>query len=227
MTQLEERALQICRLFEGLSEQERQRILRCLGAEKTLLRKGEIIWHMGDRVERCAVVLSGSVRAESVSASGTRSLVAWHQPGALVGDVLMVTPGSRSPVYVLAAEPATVLFIPYRGIMGGCPECCGAHARLRENLMGEIAQKYWEQRRRVRYLSEGSLRRRIAMYLRDSSGGARTFSLGGTREDLAAFLCVNRSALCRELGRMKWEGLIDFYRDTFRILQQEKLDKLT
>ena len=42
-----------------------------------------------------------------------------------------------------------------------------------------------------------------------------------TREEMADFLCVNRSALSRELSRMKRDGIIDFYRDTFRILKKE------
>ena len=111
--------------------------------------------------------------------------------------------------------------------MGGCGECCSAHSRLRENLIGQIAQKYWAQRRRLGYLSVSSLRGRIAMYLLDCSGGAATFCLGLSRENMADYLCVNRSALSRELGRMKRDGLIDFYRDTFRILDAEQLARLS
>lgn len=52
-------------------------------------------------------------------------------------------------------------------------------------------------------------------------GDSDTVSLGMTREEMADFLCVNRSALSRELSRMKRDGIIDFYRDTFRILKKE------
>ena len=52
-------------------------------------------------------------------------------------------------------------------------------------------------------------------------GDSNTVSLGMTREEMADFLCVNRSALSRELSRMKQAGLIDCYRDTFRILKKE------
>ena len=44
-----------------------------------------------------------------------------------------------------------------------------------------------------------------------------------SREDMADYLCVNRSALSRELSRMKKSGLIDCYRDTFRILKREEM----
>lgn len=225
MNENERNALGSCTLFAGIHGPELERLLGCLGAETVRYDKNAIVFHAGQPVRACALVLSGVVRAEAVNAAGEHTLMARHGPGALVGDVLMSTPGGVSPVYVIASEATTVLYLSFRTIMEGCRECCPAHSRLRENLIGEIARKYWAQRQRLRYLSVGSLRRRIAMYLLDQ--GAGTFCLGMTREDLADFLCVNRSALSRELGRMKRDGLIDFYRDTFRILEPEQLAKLS
>ena len=41
------------------------------------------------------------------------------------------------------------------------------------------------------------------------------------REQLAQFLCVNRSALSNELNKMKREGIIDFRKNEFRILKDK------
>lgn len=78
-------------------------------------------------------------------------------------------------------------------------------------------------RQRAEYLSISSLRERILAYLTDRAAGGDTVFLGMTREEMADFLCVNRSALSRELSRMKQDGLIDFYLDSFRILKKEQL----
>ena len=40
-----------------------------------------------------------------------------------------------------------------------------------------------------------------------------------SREQLAQYLCVNRSALSNELSKMKREGLIDFHKDQFTLLK--------
>lgn len=223
MNKREWKILDSCGLFSGIDQPGLERLLVCLEAETAHYEKNAILFRAGQPVHACALVLSGALRAEAVNAAGEHTLMAWHGPGALVGDVLMSTPGSVSPVYVIAAEAATVLFLPFSQMMGGCPECCPSHQRLRENLIGEIAQKYWAQRRRLGYLSVNSLRGRIAMYLLDRSGGEATFSLGLSRENMADYLCVNRSALSRELARMKQEGLIDYYRDTFRLLDLDAL----
>ena len=39
-----------------------------------------------------------------------------------------------------------------------------------------------------------------------------------SREQMAQYLCVNRSALSNELNKMKREKIIDFEKDKFRIL---------
>lgn len=227
MTEKEKEVLFACGLFSEIPTGEAERLLTCLHGEEAHYEKNAVVWHMGDPVSACAVVLSGTLRAETVNAAGEHSLMACHRAGGLVGDVLMATPGGRSPVYVVAEEAANVFFLPYSQIMDGCPRCCGAHRCLRENLLSEIARKFWAQRQRIRCLSTQSLRSRIAMHLLELSreAGSATFTVSGTREDLADYLCVNRSALCRELSRMKQEGLIDYYRDTFRIQSPEALER--
>lgn len=228
MTQKEKNILLRCGLFQGMEPRETEKLLVCLRGEKAHYEKNAIVWHMGDEIRACAVILSGALRAEAVNPAGEHTLIARHKAGGLVGDVLMATPGGTSPVYVIAEENTTLFFLPFGAVMGSCPNCCAAHGRLRENLIGEIARKYWGQRRRMRWLSEHSLRKRIAMYLLDrlGEGESGTLSLGIRREDLAEELCVNRSALSRELGRMKAEGLLDYYRDSFRIPSAAALREL-
>lgn len=225
MTKQELETLAVCGLFCGIERPER--MLGCLHGEYAEYAKNDILWRIGDPVHSCAVILSGSVRAETVNAAGQHTLMAHHGPGALVGDILMATPGGKSPVYVIASGDTTVLLLPFQQIMGGCANCCPEHLRLRENLISEIARKYWAQRQRMGCLAQNSLRSRIAMYLLERAGTTDTpFSLGIRREDMADYLCVNRSAMSRELSRMKTDGLIDFYRDTFRLLDKAALQKL-
>ena len=151
--------------------------------------------------------------------------MAVHGAGALVGDVLMAARDMKSPVDVIAAQDTAALFLPYRAVMASCRRACERHTRLRENLLGEIAEKYWRLRRRSEYLARRSLRSRIAAFLLDAAAdaGGNTFSLGMRREDLAGFLGVNRSALCRELSRLRTEGWIDCCRDSVRLLNTAAL----
>ena len=90
---------------------------------------------------------------------------------------------------------------------------------LRRNLLAETASKFWGLRQRVAYLTEPQLRRRILLFLRDrrEAAGSDYFRVPYSRQEMAEVLGVNRSALSRELGRMQREGLLEFYRSSFRL----------
>ncbi|MBO7252252.1 MAG: winged helix-turn-helix domain-containing protein, partial [Oscillospiraceae bacterium] len=47
---------------------------------------------------------------------------------------------------------------------------------------------------------------------------SRYFEIPLGRVELAEYLCVDRSALTRELAKMKDDGLIDYDKNCFRIL---------
>ena len=231
MTDTERSALLRCPLFAHIAPGDVFALTACLGAAERRYERGAPLWLTGDAVGACAVILSGSVRAESLLPSGERSLTAVHGPGALVGDVLMATRDKKSPVDVIAAQNTAALFLPYRAMMASCAHACAHacehHALLRENLLAEIAEKYWRLRRRAEYLARHSLRARIAAFLLDAAAdaGGNTFSLGMRREDLAAYLGANRSALCRELSRLRAEGWIDCCRDSVRLINTAALAK--
>ena len=97
-----------------------------------------------------------------------------------------------------------------------CGKTAGA---LRRNLLAETASKFWGLRQRVAYLTEPQLRRRILLFLRDrrETAGSDYFRVPYSRQEMAEVLGVNRSALSRELGRMQREGLLEFYRSSFRL----------
>ena len=221
-TDTERSALLRCPLFARIAPNDVFALTECLGAAERRYERGEALWLTGDAVSACAVVLSGGVRAESLLPSGERSLTAVHGPGALVGDVLMATRDKKSPVDVIAAQNTAALFLPYRAMMASCAHACERHA-----LLAEIAEKYWRLRRRAEYLARHSLRARIAAFLLDAAAdaGGNTFSLGMRREDLAAYLGANRSALCRELSRQRAEGWIDCCRDSVRLINTAALAK--
>ena len=116
-------------------------------------------------------------------------------------------------------QPRFNMFLPLEGILSDCGRGCACHIALRRNLLAETASKFWQLRQRVVYLTEPQLRRRILLFLRDrrEETGSDYFRLPYSRQEMAEMLGVNRSALSRELGRMQREGLLEFYRSSFRL----------
>ena len=44
-----------------------------------------------------------------------------------------------------------------------------------------------------------------------------SFSIPYDRQQLADYLCADRSALCRELSLLKKEGILDYHKNQFRL----------
>ncbi|MGI6268962.1 MAG: Crp/Fnr family transcriptional regulator [Candidatus Howiella sp.] len=212
-------------LFRGIDEEDIARLFGCLHCRVQDYEKGEYLFLADERITAAGILLEGRTCAESPHLNGEQSIVQTFAAGEMFGDLLMSGGSSGSPVNMRAAEDCRILFLPFDRIMDGCAENCAAHRQLRVNLLTEISEKFFRLNRKIRYLSNRSLRCRIAEFLLDcmSDAGGRTFNTSLSREDLAALLGANRSALSRELSRMQADGILSFYKSSFKIEDADKL----
>ena len=97
----------------------------------------------------------------------------------------------------------------------------GGRIDLHSALIEMLADDNIRMTHKIEILAERGLRSRIMVYLNvlARKSGSDTVSVKMSREQMAQYLCVNRSALSNELNKMKREGLIDFQRGTFRLLK--------
>ena len=216
-------ALLSASLFEGLEPKAVAGFLKAARCRLGSFPRGTILLSQGDSVAAAGVLLSGKIKAYRLNRQGEENLQSVLGPGSMFGDMLMATDNGKSPVTVEVTEDARVLFVPFDSIMTAGGEFGN---RLRVNLLHELSARYWALSRKLRYLSERSLRGRIALFLLDAARdqGGLTFTLPMTREAMASLLGVNRSALSRELSRMEKDGLVAVYRGSFRLLDREELE---
>ena len=209
-------------LFSGLNPDAVSLFLQSAHCREDSFPRGTILISQGDRVTAAGVLLSGLIKAYRLNRQGEENLQSVMGPGSMFGDMRMATDNGKSPVTVEVTEDARVLFVPFESIMAASGDFGN---RLRVNLLHELSARYWALNRKVRYLSERSLRSRIALFLLDSAHdqGSLTFTVSMTREGMASLLGVNRSALSRELSRMEKDGLLAVYRGSFRILSETGL----
>ena len=213
-------------LFYGLSDAELELLYGCLHCYTRRYPAGGVVWLTGDRVNCAGIVLEGCVVAEKTGYGGMRSLAAQHGPAEMFGDVLMSSGTSQSPVDILASSKgALILFVPFDGIMTSCEKRCPCHDILRLNLLSEISVKFWALRRRIDCLSSPSLRGRLCLLLFQTASDSHSdsFDLPFDRCGMADYLGVNRSALSRELSRMRKEGLIFYQKNSFQLLDKKRL----
>lgn len=206
-------------LFQGVTADETEHILKCLQAGEKQFKKDEMIYCAGDTVTSIGVVLSGSVLIENDDIWGNRSILDYAKTGQIFAETYACIPGERLMVNVIAAEDSDILFLNVRKILQTCTNSCAFHQKLIRNLLAVSAQKNLNLSRRIFNTSSKSIRGRVLSYLsyQAMQVGSSEFDIPFSRQQLADYLSVDRSALSAELGRMKKEGIIKFERNHFRL----------
>ena len=211
--------------FSGFTTEEVMGVIENLRLSPVIFQKGEVIFTQGERVSQSGIILKGSITAQSVSYSGEQRVISILSSGDVFGDVLISSEKFPIPVSVTAREETEVLFLSVSKLTQKAenPLCM----RILLNLLRGVSEKFWILNRKIAYLSAKSLRARIALFLLDNmkERGVSTFKVDYSREELSSLLSVNRSALSRELSRMQSEGIIEFYKSSFKILSSEALKK--
>ena len=206
-------------LFENIKESDLNTLLKCIRSFKKVYKKGENIYMEQDAISYVGIVLSGSVHMIKNDIWGNSSLFTFFGPGELFGESFAVQKDISSSVLFTAAENTTVLFLAASNIIHTCPNGCSFHAQIATNLFHLLGIKNQKFINKIEILSKGSIREKLLAYISQLAleQDSKYVKSPLSRIALAEYLSVNRSAMIRELSKMKEEGIIDFDKNCFFI----------
>ena len=207
-------------LFAGIGPEDMEGMLGCIGYQVRTFEKGEIIAFEEENINHVGVVLEGAVDMIKEDVWGNRTMLLRSYREDIFGETFACGEDSLSVVTFVAAQDCKVMFLSFCRVMHTCTHACVFHQTLIENMVRIIARKNRELMRKVEVVSKRSLREKILAYLsiHAQAQGKKQFEIPLGRVEWAEYLCADRSALTRELARMKEEGLIDYRRNYFEIL---------
>lgn len=230
------------KLFASITHEDLISLLTCMNPLIRHYQKGETIGRPGQELLSLPLLLSGEVSIykeeefveikESDNNSDdynaiihkekddSPTLMAKFSSGHLFGEIGALSGQHKWPAYAIATEECEVIFLPLSHIVSICSKGCCSHRGLLNNLLALMAERTILLIQRVEYLSLTGIRSRIIRFLRDEKrkSGSATFHCPMNREELAQFLGITRPSLSREMSKMKNEGLIDYYKNTIRLL---------
>lgn len=209
-------------LFRGVSPEEAESMLSCLGAERRQFAKGQMIYRTGDEVSSLGLVLSGQVLIERGDLWGSATVLDSIGPGQIFAETYACTPGEPLMVDVTAAGEAEILFLNVNRALQVCSHTCDYHSKLIRNLLSLSAQKNLSLSRKIFHTAPKSIRGRLLAYLSDQAvrNGSRRFAVPFNRQQLADYLNVDRSALSNELSKMQRDGLLKVERSRFELMDR-------
>lgn len=203
-------AYSVSPLFAGVSDESCQAMETCFDVREQSFRGDEVVYDFAQKRNMIGIVAEGSAVVERIDRQGNRTILEHLERGGVFGEMLMFENVAGDSITVVAAQPCRVWFMAADQVTKRCEKACAHHTRVVENMFRLVADKATALSERVEVLSRRSIRDKLLCYFsllcaRSGSGGCRLpFSLSA----LADYISADRSAMMRELKKMRDERLV-------------------
>jgi len=206
--------LQRNQMFDGCTKDEFTKVCDGMRMYTVHAPRDIVVIAEGDDATFTGLVCRGKISATKLTGDGNAHILAIHERGDLIGLDGALTSPFTSPMTFTSLEESEVLFFSVDTFYSDRIDLATANRILR-NINRMMADKCVRLLYKAEVLSKRSLRVRIMTYLRiqQRKQETNTLDLKMDREQFAQYLCVNRSALSRELSYMQRDGLIRFEQD--------------
>lgn len=205
-------------LFRGCSDGDISKMVEHLGFRTAGYEKEKVIFREGSAVTEIGILLSGSIRVEHTDVWGNKSILGIVETGGVFGEAYACVPNEPMMVDAVANEDCEILFISVPRLFTPCPVCQGQN-KLIQNLVMVSARKNLQLSKRSLHTSPKTIRGRLLSYFSQeiSAQGSTKITIPFDRQQLADYLNLDRSALSKELGKMRREGLLEYRKNTFEL----------
>ncbi len=210
-------------LFKGLSEDDINELIKDINVLKREYSPLEVIAFEGDPCDSLSLILSGEVEIHKPFPSGKVVTISHFYSGNIFAESLVFSNKKEYPANVISTSKSTILFIPRSDLT----QLLSKNPIVLENFAGVLSKRIHMLNDRITNLSFDTARKKIVNILLLEYARQKTSSLilPYSRKKMAELLNIPRPSLSRELIRMKEDGLIDFYKNRFKILDIKGLEK--
>lgn len=206
-------------LFEEMTDKEAEEAVKALNITKKSVKKGKLVIKQGAAPKEIFIIINGSAIVVSTDAWGNDHVLSLLSEGDIAGSSYALFTDEVAPASVEATTNVDVISINADVLMK--PSKSSWQTKLLIAMLGAVATDSNKLLTTNILTSSKSARERIMIYLTISSeqAGDSEFLIPFDRQEMADYLDLERTALSKELGRMKDEGLIDYRKNYFKIIK--------
>lgn len=208
------------KLFAGIGNDDIISMLSCLGARPQTYKKGEYVLRQGEHLSDIIVLVEGNLHIQKDDYWGNRSILSRIDVGEMFGEAYIAPESSALLNDVVAVADSTVIFFDVKKIITACSSACRFHTMVVQNMFFAISEKNRKLVQKLGHMSKRSTREKLISFLSEEAkrNNSSVFTISFNRQQLADYLSVDRSAMSNELCKMRDEGLLEFDRNSFKLL---------
>ena len=209
-------------ILEGITPEEQEQMRVCFGVRAEAFRAGETIYDFSEGRKYLGLIAHGSAVLQRIDRQGGRAILEHLESGGVFGEMLMFENVAGDSITVIAEEPCRVWFMQDEHMTRRCERACAHHSRLVENMFHIMTEKAAALSERVEVLSRRSIRDKLLCYfsLQQAKNGG-SFTLPFSLSALADYISTDRSAMMRELKKLREGGVVQIEGRKVTILAED------
>ncbi len=214
-------------LFKNLNNNEIEKAISFLNGQTVFYKKGQYVFNYGDYIKKIGLVLSGWVRIQKEDYYGNRSITTDILKGDIFGEVYIFQNKTSANISAFCVEDTKILLLDILKLIKSEGESTDIlRQKLNVNIIQILAYKAYALNKKIEHITKRTTREKLMSFFSEQAenAGKSSFDISFNRQELADFICVDRSAMSNELGKMKKEGIIDYNKNHFELLKN-KYDK--
>ena len=185
-------------IFENMNDDEITYLLKNVGSRKIFFKKDELVFSNLSDNDLMGIIISGSVNIIKYDDKGNRIIIDNLKLDSIFGKPFIYD----RDLSVIASSDSIILFIDYSLLTN--------NLTIMNNIVNIFSVEMSRKNERIELLSKKTIREKLLcyFYLMSSDKKSKTFNMTITYIELSDILSVDRSAMMRELRKMKNEKLI-------------------
>lgn len=210
------------RIFDNITDEEVDQMKNCFKAVNRKYVEGERIssFESGS----LGIVITGVVEIIRFDFDGNRTILECINENGIFGE-LFFSQIEEGDIQIICATDVEIMYIDYDHLLKQCHNACSHHSTLIRNMLSIVSEKSIKLSNRVEVLSQRTLRKKLITYFNmiSKETGRKNIVIPFSLSNLSDYLCVDRSAMLREMKKMREEGLIDSHAKKVTILYDQTM----
>ncbi len=203
-------------VLRGIETEEWSAMQKAGCLRESSFKKNEMIFGIGEMIHEMGMIVTGGAHVQTVDPLGNLSILSDVEEGEVFGETYAFC---REPlmVEVVAAKDTRLIFLDVDVLHG---EETSWKKKIMDNMLQISLRKNLLLSQRIFCTTPKTIRERVLTFLTAQSlrQKGKNIEIPFNRQQMADYLNLDRSALSKELGKMKKDGILDFHKNTFRLL---------
>lgn len=197
-------------IFDHIDNEELERMIVCFKAQIKTFPSQSKLSSYTENENRIGVILNGEADLIKYDYDGYRNIIEHLGEQDIFGHIFL-QPFDDNDMEVISCTECNVLYFDYEHLIKRCENACIHHSLLVNNILQIFSFKTRRLHSRIEILSQRTIRNKLLIYFQHLAykHHSNSFQLPFTLNSMADYLFIDRSAMIREMKKLREEGLIE------------------